>query len=150
MKRPILVSACLLGLDTRYNGELKKNQRVLDYLHNGGYLPIPVCPEQLAGLPTPRPASCFQQGDGNAVLDGTGTLSNGNGEILNQAFIKGAHEVMKIARLCQCREALFKERSPSCGVHQIYRQQEIVTGSGVTTALLVRNGIRVFCEEDFG
>jgi len=150
MKRPILVSACLLGLDTRYNGELKKNQRVLDYLHNGGYLPIPVCPEQLAGLPTPRPASCFQQGDGNAVLDGTGTLSNDNGEILNQAFIKGAHEVMKIARLCQCREALFKERSPSCGVHQIYRQQEIVAGSGVTTALLQRNGIRVFCEEDFG
>ena len=150
MKRPILVSACLLGLDTRYNGELKKNQRVLDYLHNGGYLPIPVCPEQLAGLPTPRPASCFQQGDGNAVLDGTGALSNSNGEILNQAFIKGAHEVMKIARLCQCSEALFKERSPSCGVHQVYCQQDIVAGSGVTTALLQRNGIRVFCEEDFG
>jgi len=84
------------------------------------------------------------------VLDGQGCLVNDQGETLDQTFIKGAHEVMKIARVCECREALFKERSPSCGVHQIYRHKDVVPGIGVTTALLQRNGIRVFSEEDLG
>ncbi len=67
---------------------------------------------------------------------------------MNEVFLKGAIETMKVARLAGCRDALLKERSPSCGVRQISRAGEINPGQGVTAALLERNGIRTFSEED--
>ena len=146
--KTILVSSCLLGLDTRYNGVCKKNQDVLDFLSTGNWTVIPVCPEQLAGLPTPRPATCFEQGDGMQVLDGTGSVINSNGENMNSPFIKGAGQSLEIAELNRCRLALMKERSPSCGVHQVYRGKKRVAGSGVTTALFKRAGINVFSEDE--
>lgn len=147
--RPILVSSCLLGLLTRYDGGCKRNPAVLDYLRRKGLVPVPVCPEQLAGLPTPRPATCFAAGDGETVLDGSGRLvRREDGILMNELFLKGAIETMKVARLTGCREALLKERSPSCGVRQIYLGETLVPGRGVTTALLTRNGIRVFSEEE--
>lgn len=144
----ILVSACLLGLLTRYDGKTKRHEGVLDYLKREGLIPVPVCPEQLAGLPTPRPATRFEAGDGEGVLDGCGRAVNENGEVVNQLFLKGAVETMKVVRLAGCREALLKERSPSCGVRQIYRGEEIVPGKGVTAALLARNGVRLLSEEE--
>jgi uncharacterized protein YbbK (DUF523 family) len=148
MPRPILVSACLLGLLTRYDGTSKRNKKVLDYLRRNDLVPVPVCPEQLAGLPTPRPATRFTAGDGAAVLDGTGSVRNAEGAEVNELFLRGAAETLKAARLAGCREALLKERSPSCGVHQVYLEQDVVAGRGVTAALLARHGIRVFGEED--
>lgn len=146
--QPILVSACLLGLPTRYDGASKRNERVLRLIREKGLIPIPVCPEQLAGLPTPRPATCFCRGDGAAVLDGTGTVMNGEGSIVNETFLRGAVETLKIAQLAGCTQALLKERSPSCGVHQVYLADQPVAGQGVTAALLGRNGLKVFSEED--
>lgn len=146
--RPILVSSCLLGLLTRYDGASKRNEKVLDFLRRENLVPIPVCPEQLAGLPTPRPATRFTCGDGAAVLDGTGTVTNVAGAVVNELFLRGAVETMRVARLTGCREALLKERSPSCGVHQVYREEQVVSGQGVATALLERNGVRVSSEED--
>jgi uncharacterized protein YbbK (DUF523 family) len=147
--RPILVSACLLGLLTRYDGSCKRHPRVIEFLQQEGLIPVPVCPEQLAGLPTPRAATCFAAGDGEAVLDGTGrVVRREDGAMMNEAFLKGAIEVMKTARLAGCREALLKERSPSCGVRQIYLGDSPVAGRGVTAALLARNGIRIFSEEE--
>ena len=143
-----MVSACLLGLDTRYNGISKKNQAVIDYLTEEKWTVIPVCPEQLAGLPTPRPATRFQKGDGDAVLQGSGIVMNSEQQIVNDAFIKGAEQVLQIAALNRCRVALFKERSPSCGVHQIYREGQIVSGQGVSTACLKRHRISVFSEDE--
>lgn len=148
MSRPILVSACLLGLLTRYDGKTKRHEGILNYLQKERLIPVPICPEQLAGLPTPRPATRFETGDGEAVLDGNGRAVNTRGDVVNQLFLKGAVETMKIARLAGCREALLKERSPSCGVRQVYRGEEIVSGKGVTAALLERNGMRIFSEED--
>ena len=145
---PILVSACLLGLRTRYDGTSKRNERVLQFIREQGLIPIPVCPEQLAGLPTPRPATHFACGDGTAVLDGNGTVKNAEGCIVNEVFLRGAVETLKIARLAGCTQSLLKERSPSCGVHQVYLGDQIVAGQGVTTALLIRNGFEVFSEED--
>ena len=148
-QRPILVSACLLGVLTRYDGRSKLNVDVLEFLRRENLLPVPVCPEQLAGLPTPRPATHFASGDGKAVLDGTGLLvCVPDGAKVNETFLKGAIETMKVARLAGCRDALLKERSPSCGVNQICRAGETHPGQGVTTALLERNGIRTFSEED--
>ncbi len=148
MSRPILVSACLLGLHTRYDGQTKGNQRVLDYLDEQGLVPVPVCPEQLAGLPTPRPATRFAKGDGRDVLDGNGTIVNDAGAEMNTPFLLGAAEVLKIARISGAKEALLKERSPSCGVHQVYLEESIVAGQGVASALLRRNGLKVCCEDD--
>lgn len=146
--RPILVSSCLLGLRTRYDGGTKSNERVLQYIREKGLVPIPVCPEQLAGMPTPRPATRFSRGDGEAIIDDKGTVVNAEGSIVNDTFIRGALETSKIARLAGCSQALLKERSPSCGVHQIYLEDRVVSGQGVTAALLARNGLQIFSEED--
>jgi uncharacterized protein YbbK (DUF523 family) len=148
MSRPILVSACLLGLSTRYDGQAKGNAKVLDYLTANDRLPIPVCPEQLAGLPTPRPATCFAEGDGVAVLAGAGAMVNRQGERMDEAFRRGARETLYIARLTGCREALLKERSPSCGVHRVYLGNQLVAGSGVASALLEQAGIKIISEAD--
>lgn len=146
--RPILVSACLLGLLTRYDGTAKRNEKVLEHLRENGLIPVPVCPEQLAGLPTPRLKTCFANGDGEEVLDGTGSVVNSKGAEMNRLFLKGAAETLKAARIAGCTEALLKERSPSCGVHKIYRGEDIAAGQGVTTAMLQRSGLAVFSEED--
>jgi uncharacterized protein YbbK (DUF523 family) len=148
MPRPILISACLIGLQTRYDGQSKLNQKVLDYLNDNDLLPIPVCPEQLGGLATPRPLVRFSSGNGNDVLNGGGTLASIFGSNMNSAFLTGAAETLKIARLTGCTEALFKERSPSCGVHQVYLGEQVVAGRGVTSALLVREGLTVRSEEE--
>jgi len=148
MSRPILVSSCLLGVLTRYDGQTKRNQRVVDYLKEHDLVPIPVCPEQLAGLPTPRPATRFSKGDGEDVLDGCGTVVNDSRIDMNGSFLRGASEVLKIARITGAAEALLKERSPSCGVHQVYLEDTITAGRGVTSALLCRNAIKIFSEED--
>jgi len=146
--RPILVSACLLGLLTRYDGATKRNEKVLRFLRERGLTPVPVCPEQLAGLPTPRAETRFASGDGAGVPNGTGTVVSADGAVMNELFLRGATETLKVARLAGCNEALLKERSPSCGVHRIYREDAIVSGQGVTAALLQRSGLTVFSEED--
>lgn len=146
--RTILVSACLLGLNTRYDGEARTNEAVMNFLDDNNWLPVPVCPEQLGGMSTPRPAAEFKSGDGSTLLDGQGQLVSLAGEDVGSTFLTGAEQTTEIARLCNCSVALMKERSPSCGVKKIYRNGELILGSGVTTARLRRADIDVFCEED--
>ena len=147
-RQPILVSACLLGLPTRYDGKSKRSEAVIDYLARENLLPVPVCPEQLAGMKTPRDKTFFLSGDGHAVLEDRGRVVSENGQLMNEVFCRGAKLVLQIARVSNCRHALLKERSPSCGVHQIHRGDEIVNGTGVTTALLIHEGLAVLSEED--
>lgn len=148
MSRPILVSACLLGLATRYDGRSKFNRKVLNYLQKHGLIPVPVCPEQLAGLPTPRPMTFFDAGDGTDVLDGRGRIIRADRTDMNTLFIRGAEETLKVARLSGCNQALFKDGSPSCGVNRICRNGNRVAGQGVATALLRRHGLQICSEED--
>jgi len=147
-RQTILVSACLLGLNTRYNGQTKKNDAVLRWLEQQGLTPIPVCPEQLGGLPTPRPPAEYQQGDGGDLLDGSTRIVNRAGNDVSAALRHGANQTLQLARLCGCNQALLKERSPSCGVRFIYRNGRIVVGAGTTSALLNRQGLQVFSEEE--
>ncbi|MDH3998772.1 MAG: DUF523 domain-containing protein [Desulfuromonadales bacterium] len=147
-EKTILVSACLLGLNTRYDGKTKRSQAVIDYLERHGLTPIPVCPEQLAGMPTPRPKTSFAKGDGAAVLAGSGSVISASGQLMNQVFIQGAEQSLQVAQLSGCNRALFKERSPSCGVKEIYLGDEKVPGCGVATALLQQAGLNVISEED--
>ena len=148
MPKVVLISACLLGLNTRYSGQTKYNAKVASYLEQAGLIPIPVCPEQLAGLPTPRPATEFQCGEGLDVLEGSGQVLNRLGDDVTELFRKGATETLKIVKLTGCNTAILKERSPSCGVNWIYRQGVLVAGSGVTAACLRQQQIDIFSEEE--
>jgi len=144
----VLVSACLLGINCRYDGGSNLNQRVVDYLSRHKLLAIPVCPEQLAGLPTPRPKVWFTQGDGQGYLQQQAQLHDEFGQNVGPTFLHGAQETLKIARVCGCNSAIMKERSPSCGCRQIHRNHELVAGTGLASALLQQAGLIVSSEEE--
>jgi len=146
--QPVLVSACLLGINCRYDGGSQLNQRVVDYLSAHKLQAIPVCPEQLAGLPTPRPKARFTQNDGHSYLQQQAQLHDEFGRDVGPIFLHGAQETLKIARFCGCNSAILKERSPSCGCRQIYRNHELVAGTGLASALLQNAGVIVTSEEE--
>lgn len=144
-----LVSACLLGLCTRYDGGNNRNDQVLRFCAD--HLCVPVCPEQLGGLPTPRPAAEINGGDGAAVLDHKCAVLDRTGADVTSAFKLGAEQVLLLARLYSVRGAVLKSRSPSCGSGQIHDgsfQDHHIDGDGVTAALLKRSGIAVHSELD--
>ena len=145
----ILVSACLLGINCKYNGDNNKNEKVEEYLKGKQF--IVVCPEQLGGLSTPRNPSEIIRLDGKAVIEGkTSVISNKRLDVTKK-FKQGAMETLKIAKLYGCKKAILKEGSPSCGSSCIYDGTftgKKVPGEGVTTALLRQNGIEVISEKD--
>lgn len=145
----VLVSACLIGLSTRYDGDHNRCDQLLDYLQREDLTAIPICPEQLAGLSTPRPKVWFSDGDGEAILDGSGVMIDEEGHDMHAPFLKGAKMSLEIARLNRCDRAILKQKSPSCGCRTVHRNGEIVPGMGVTAALFKRHGIELLSEEDF-
>ncbi len=111
---------------------------------------LPICPEVLGGLSIPRPPSEIERGNGGDVLDGKAKVKQLNTGIdLTAQFIKGAEVSVEIAEKEGIDFAIFKERSPSCGVKFIYNGEKVVEGMGVTTEALVRRGFRVFSDENF-
>ena len=148
-KPPILVSACLLGLSCRYDGRSKPDSRLVDAMGlaaAGRFLPA--CPEQLGGLPTPRPAVEIIDASGEDVLDGNARLRDSEGADRTDAFLRGASETLALARLAGCRRAILKERSPSCGPgFLVSLDGRLREGRGVTAALLAREGIEILGEE---
>ncbi len=140
-KEPIVVSACLLGLKTRYDGGDALSPEALNLLKD--MLPIPACPEQLGGLSTPRPRAEITTGDGSDVLDGRSRVADENGKDVTGPFLRGAEAILNIARLCGAKKAFLKEKSPSCGLSLICRGAECIPGSGVAAALLKREGLKV-------
>lgn len=134
-----LCSACLLGIKCRYNGKSALNRKVVALLK--AEVLIPICPEQMGGLPTPRePAEIM----GKRVI-------TRSGKDVTENFLRGAQQVLKLAKLLGIKEAVLKQGSPSCGCGRIYNgtfSGKTVKGDGVTTALLKKNGIKVVTEED--
>lgn len=135
----ILISACLLGMPCRYDGNDNYTEKVLalgEY-HNL----IPVCPEQMGGLPTPRtPAERV----GKFVL-------TRDGEDVTDEYRRGAEFALKMAQDNDCSAAVLKERSPSCGSGKIYDGSfsgTLTDGWGVTAELLLQNGISVYGESE--
>ncbi|VAV84745.1 Uncharacterized protein YbbK [hydrothermal vent metagenome] len=136
----VIVSACLLGLPTRYDGGDSRSNELIKKL--AGKVIIAVCPEELGGLSTPRPCSEITgDGTGADVLDGTACVQTSSGTEVTANFIKGAQEVLRIARLNKVTKAYLKEKSPSCGVKIIKQHGKDYAGSGVTAELLKRNKI---------
>lgn len=136
----ILVSACLLGVCCRYDGQAKPHEGVLSLLER--HTLIPVCPEIYGGLATPRPAA---ERVGKRVLTAQG------GDVTAQ-YRRGAEETLRLGRLYGCEAALLKERSPSCGsgvIHNGRFDGGLTPGDGVTAALLRANGIAVYGESEW-
>ena len=135
----ILVSACLLGKNCKYNGGNNLNQRVLDFIE--GHEVIGVCPEQLGGLSTPRlPAE---------IVDGI--VTNKEGISVDVQFRKGAQTALAVALEKKVDLAILQSRSPSCGVNEIYDGNfsgKKIKGQGVFAKLLSVHGIKVLDAED--
>ncbi|MFH1217943.1 MAG: DUF523 domain-containing protein [Pseudomonadota bacterium] len=123
--RIYIVSACLVGLRTRYDAVLKPCDACCSFIRDAIW--IPVCPEQMGGLPTPRVAADIVGGDGYDVLSGRARVVTGNGLDVTEQFLRGARQVLEIARGQQVDGILLKSRSPSCGMTPRF---------GVTAALL--------------
>lgn len=139
MKEKILVSACLLGIDCKYSGDNNLNEKVLSYIADKEV--IPICPEILGGLSTPRPPS---------EIIGERVMNNENKDVTKE-FQKGAKEALKLAKLFNVKKALLKAKSPSCGCGKIYDgtfSRTLIDGDGITTRLFKENEIEVITEID--
>ena len=143
----IMISACLCGINCRYDGQAVHNSGIIEFLKGKHF--IPVCPEQLGGLSTPRNPSFINKGDGLDVLYGKAKVITFQGKDVTKAFLLGAEQVLEIARLVGSTKAVLKEKSPSCGIKTIYHKEKLVKGCGVTTALLLKNKFSLISEEEF-
>jgi uncharacterized protein YbbK (DUF523 family) len=121
----------------------------MKYCHLGKYLPI--CPEQLGGLTTPRAPVEIIHGSGEEVLKGIAKIKNNLGKDVTAEFRKGAEQLLYISQKMPVTAAILKERSPSCGVHKIYDgsfKHVVKEGKGVAAAMLYQHNIPVFSEEE--
>lgn len=133
----ILISGCLLGLKCRYDGKEKKLPEIEKLIKE--YNLIPICPEQLGGLVTPRtPAEII-----NAKV-----ITQDNKDVTDK-YKLGAEEALKLAKLFDCKKAILKENSPSCGCGKIYDgtfSHKLIDGNGITADLFLKNNIEVIGE----
>ncbi|RDE22765.1 DUF523 domain-containing protein [Motiliproteus coralliicola] len=146
----ILVSRCLLGEPVRYDASPKSlDHPLLDRWRDEQRL-VPICPEMAGGLPCPRPPAEVDQGRGDRVIKGDARVLCHDGSDVTDAFVAGAKIALAQCRQQQIRFALLKARSPSCGNQDGYDGSFSGTlaeqGVGVTAALLISQGIRVFDE----
>jgi len=136
-----LVSACLAGLNTRFDGKSLSVRHIKSLVSKGKA--IPLCPEQLGGLPTPRESIEIVGGDGEAILEGKARAMGVSGKDYTENLLQGAKEVLKIARMLKVKGAFLKDGSPSCGCSFIKVGNKRVKGKGVTAAALERKDIKI-------
>lgn len=140
----ILVSACLVGLNCKYNGSNNYKKKIEELVKIGKA--IPLCAEQLGGLCTPRIPSEIK------YIDGKRKVFDKCGKDVTIEFELGAKEVLKIVKRMNIKKAILKSKSPSCGVGKIYDgnfNNNLVDGNGVLTQLLIDNGIEVIDVDDY-
>ena len=143
---PVLVSACLLGVNCRYDGKNSLSEKVIQRLANAFFLPV--CPEIFGGLPTPRSPNWLAGGTGRDVIEGKARVISEEGRDVTENFLQGAREVLELARKFGVRRAILKSGSPSCGSGWVKVRDEKIAGDGVTTSLLKLHGIEVLSEEE--
>ena len=140
----ILVSACLLGMDCRYDGTDNKVEELLAFLKDKAY--IPVCPEQMGGLTTPREPAEIR------CVNGCRKVFAKDGTDVTAAFEKGAEEALKLKELTGAQVAILKAKSPSCGSKRIYdgtHSKQLIDGEGFTSEKLRLAGVRIYNEENY-
>ena len=134
----ILISACLCGVNCKYNGKNNLNEECLELLKKGEA--ILVCPEQMGGLETPRNPSEIK------IVNGEIKVFMNDGTDLTENYKRGAEEVLKLAKELNVKKAIFRKKSPSCGCGEIYDgtfTNTLTKGNGITTSLLLENSIEV-------
>jgi uncharacterized protein YbbK (DUF523 family) len=136
-----LVSACLVGVRCRYDGRTAVSPALRKRFKKNGLLPV--CPEQLGGLPIPRSRAYIQRGSGEDVVRGRARVVTADRQDVTENFIRGARQVLRLARILKSTAVYAKQKSPSCGCGVIIRGGKIISGNGVTTALLRQAGITV-------
>ncbi|MHC4914339.1 MAG: 2-thiouracil desulfurase family protein [Planctomycetota bacterium] len=137
----ILISACLLGVPCRYDGAARPLRSFPDEL--AGRALLPVCPEELGGLPTPRPPAEISDGDGETVLDGRARLVRADGTDVTAEFLRGAEAAVRLARRGGAGLAVLRAGSPACGAGSTHAGGKRVPGLGVAAAALRRAGLRL-------
>ncbi len=140
---PVLVSACLLGQACRYDGKSKLDSGLEKELEDHGLRAVPFCPEEMGGLPTPRPKSWIAAGDSASVWTDEAEVVTEEGLDVTREFKSGARLALEECVKHGITRAYLKERSPSCGVKNTHVDGRLVAGPGVTAALLLKNGIRL-------
>lgn len=140
---PVLVSACLLGRECRYDGSQNRDRALERELETGGMRAVPFCPEEHGGLGTPRPAAWIERESAAAVLDGRDRVVTDAGVDVTARFLKGAQGALATCRALGIAIAFLKERSPSCGTCNTHVGKGLASGPGVTSELLLRNEIEV-------
>jgi len=135
----ILVSACLLGVNCKYDGKNNLREEVKALM--ASHTLVPFCSEVYGGMPTPRIPS---ERRGDKVI-------NAKGHDVTEYFYKGAEEALKLAKDFNCKYAILKAKSPSCGYGKIYDGSftgTLTDGDGVTAELLRKHGITVLTENE--
>lgn len=141
----ILISACLAGLNTRYDGTNCLQKRFKELVSEGKA--IPVCPEHMGRLPSPREPVELAGGDGDAVLRGEAkAVGKETGKDYTINFINGTNKVLDIIKVNKIEKAILKDGSPSCGSTYIKKDGKRTKGIGITAAALLNTGIPVESE----
>lgn len=139
----IFVSACLVGINCKYNGSNNYNKKIFDMVKEGKA--IPICPEQLGGLSTPRDPTEIKN------INGKIYAINNKGNDVTVQFKRGANEVLKLSKSLNIKKAILQPRSPSCGIGKIYSgnfDNKLIDGDGILVQLLKENGVEVVsCDE---
>lgn len=140
----ILVSACLTGLNCKYNGKNNYNEKIFNLVKEGKA--IPICPETLGGLTTPRTPSEIK------YINGERRVITKEGIDVTKEYEKGAEEVLNLAKKLNVTKVILKDRSPACGKGEIYDGTftgTLTTGNGILTDLLIKNNIEVISLEEY-
>ena len=139
-----IVSSCLAGINCRYDGKNHLNKDILDLVNKGEA--IPLCPEMLGGLETPRvPCEIIGKDEFKKVI-------NKNGLDLTKEFLNGANKVLEVCKTLNVDKVILKSKSPSCGCGEIYDgtfSGNLIKGNGLTADLLIKNNIKVYNEKNF-
>ncbi len=140
----ILVSACLVGLNCKYNGKNNYNEKIFELVKEGKA--IPICPEQLGGLTTPRKPSEIK------YINGERRVINIDGVDVTEEYEKGAKEVLELAKKLNVTKVILKDRSPACGKGKIYDGTftgNLKDDNGILADLLIKNNIEVISLEEY-
>jgi uncharacterized protein YbbK (DUF523 family) len=145
----IVISSCLAGLKVRYNGTDCLDTNIEEFIKKENIRTV--CPELLGGFSTPREPAEIVGGNGYDVLDGKAFVKDAKGNDVTQMYIEGANKTLVFIKDLEAEMVVLKENSPSCGSGSIYTGNfdgTKMSGVGVTTALLRRNGIKVVSEDE--
>ena len=140
----IFVSGCLAGINCKYDGGNNYDERIFNLVKEGKA--IPICPEQLGGLKTPRNPAEIQEKDGIRKV-----VTCEDEDVTNE-YRRGAEEVLKLAKKLDIKEVILQPRSPSCGKGLIYDgtfSKKKIEWNGITADLLIKNGIDVYMPDEY-